>query len=159
MDVIMRSSAAPTYFPIYQNFIDGGVAANNPSMCALAQAINAEIGKQALADIVLLSIGTGAKLQSVNSMDGDWGLEQWGLKIIDLLLEAGGGLADYQCRQLLGVRYLRIDFQLIDSVGLDAVDKIGELIQLADELDLERPAAWLKEYWLDIDLEHSKRVA
>ncbi len=37
VDVVMRSSAAPLYFPIYQNYVDAGVVANNPSVCALAQ--------------------------------------------------------------------------------------------------------------------------
>ncbi|KAF0811319.1 putative sporulation hydrolase CotR [Andreprevotia sp. IGB-42] len=35
--VAMRTSAAPTYFGSYDGFVDGGVFANNPSMCALAQ--------------------------------------------------------------------------------------------------------------------------
>ena len=33
----LYTSAAPTYFPTVDGFIDGGVYANNPSMCALAQ--------------------------------------------------------------------------------------------------------------------------
>lgn len=37
VDVAMKTSAAPTYFPSYEGFIDGGVIANNPSMAALAQ--------------------------------------------------------------------------------------------------------------------------
>ncbi len=46
VDVALRTSAAPTYFPVYQSYIDGGVVANNPSMAALAQAIDANTGKQ-----------------------------------------------------------------------------------------------------------------
>jgi hypothetical protein len=155
----MRSSAAPTYFPIYQNFIDGGVVANNPSMCALAQAINTDTGKQALDNVVLLSIGTGAKAQFVDSLDGDWGLEQWGFKIIDLLLEGGGGLADYQCRQLLGARYIRIDVQLQDTIGLDAAEKLSEIIQLADEIDLEEAVSWLETYWTSAGNQDADRAA
>src|SRR5262249_5101574 len=67
LDVIMRSSAAPTYFPIYQGYVDGGVVANNPGMCALAQAINRNTGNQALSDIHLLSVGTGIKPEFVTS--------------------------------------------------------------------------------------------
>ena len=37
VDVALRTSAAPSYFPIYQGYIDGGVVAGNPSMTALAQ--------------------------------------------------------------------------------------------------------------------------
>jgi predicted acylesterase/phospholipase RssA len=33
----MYTAAAPTYFPSVDGFIDGGVYANNPAMCALAQ--------------------------------------------------------------------------------------------------------------------------
>ena len=40
VDVALRSTAAPTMFPIFQGFVDGGVSANNPSMCALAQALD-----------------------------------------------------------------------------------------------------------------------
>ena len=36
VDVAMRTSAAPIYFPTYQSYIDGGVVANDPSMAALA---------------------------------------------------------------------------------------------------------------------------
>ncbi|MEM8908012.1 MAG: patatin-like phospholipase family protein, partial [Bacteroidota bacterium] len=31
VDLALRTSAGPTYFPIYQNFIDGGVAINHPA--------------------------------------------------------------------------------------------------------------------------------
>lgn len=53
----MASTAAPTYFPVYNGFTDGGVIANNPSMCALAQAINVKYGNADVHDIVLLSVG------------------------------------------------------------------------------------------------------
>jgi Ca2+-binding EF-hand superfamily protein len=61
-DVVLRSMAAPTYFPSYQNFIDGGVCANSPSMCAVAQLVAPRYGQKAISDIVLLSFGTGTFL-------------------------------------------------------------------------------------------------
>ena len=45
--------------------LDGGVVVKNPAMCALAQAIDRATGGQALADVALLSAGTGR-----NALDG-----------------------------------------------------------------------------------------
>jgi patatin-like phospholipase/acyl hydrolase len=147
VDVVMRSAAAPTYFPIYQGYIDGGVVANNPSMCALAQAIEPGTGGQDLGNVVMLSISTGTKPQSIDSHDGNWGLAQWGFKIVDLLLEAGPGLADFQCQQLLRERYLRIDLCLPELIALDDVGQMENLIELADDADLHLAAKWLKDVW------------
>jgi len=147
IDVIMRSSAAPTYFPIYQGFIDGGVVANNPSLCALSQALNPDTGQQNIQDLVLLSVGTGAKPQYISSQNGDWGLRQWGFNLLDLLFDATIGLADYQCQQLIGDCYRRVNADLPGAIGLDAVDRIDDLIALADACDLEPILAWLKKRW------------
>ncbi|HZO91527.1 MAG TPA: patatin-like phospholipase family protein [Chthonomonadaceae bacterium] len=148
IDVIMRSTAAPTYFPIYQGFIDGGVVANNPSMCALAQAINPQVGgKQRLEDVVLMSIGTGMRLRNIKSRDGDWGLKQWGFTIVELLFEAGIGLADYQCQQLLDDCYIRLNPDLGEDIGLDAVDRIDTLLAKANEFPLDPVLQWIGRQW------------
>jgi patatin-like phospholipase/acyl hydrolase len=147
IDVIMRSSAAPTYFPLYQGFIDGGVVANNPSMCALAQAIHPGTGGESLDRLVLLSAGTGCKEEYIESRDGDWGYVQWGFKLISLLLESGSGLADYQCRQLLGDRYFRLNPSLKESIDLDAIDRIQTLLAVATEMDLAPVLAWIDQHW------------
>lgn len=39
LDWLYRGSAAPTYFPGYQGYVDGGVIDNNPSAAALAKAV------------------------------------------------------------------------------------------------------------------------
>ena len=65
----MSTSAAPTYFPSYGVFVDGGVIANNPSMAAIAQALDgrnqASERATTLDEIKLLSVGTGASLQYI----------------------------------------------------------------------------------------------
>ena len=38
-DLAIRTASAPTYFPSYQGYVDGGVACNSPSMLAVAQAM------------------------------------------------------------------------------------------------------------------------
>jgi patatin-like phospholipase/acyl hydrolase len=154
IDVVLRSTAAPTYFPIYQGFIDGGVVANNPSMCALAQALHPQTGKQQLENLVLLSLGTGARPRFISSRNGDWGLGQWGKNLIELLFDAGNGLADYQCRQLLGDAYLRVNPDLAEPIALDAVAQINRLVDAADAyLAQHLPAllAWIDARWMAAD--------
>lgn len=81
VDVALYTSAAPSYFPIYQGFVDGGVIANNPSMCALAQAIRkgAKGGNQVTKNIRLLSLGTGINPTHLEVQEdkGNWGYVQW----------------------------------------------------------------------------------
>jgi len=147
VDVALRTSAAPAYFPIYQGYIDGGVVANNPSMCALAQAINPETGGQRLREVTLLSVGTGANSRFLAEQDADWGLVQWAPHLFSLMIEGGGGLADYQCRQVLGKRYLRLNPTIPDSTGVDQLDQIPALQSVAEAEELQPAILWLKRYY------------
>jgi uncharacterized protein len=107
VDVAMRTSAAPTYFPIYQGFVDGGVFANNPALCAITTAISAGIKME---DIVVLSISTGKDglyLSQKQYGEGDWGFLQWAPKLIDLILDGGVEVTDFQCSQIIGERHAR----------------------------------------------------
>ncbi len=96
VDVALRTSAAPTYFPVYQGYIDGGVVANNPSMAALAQALDRQTGNQELADITILSIGTGQNPMYIPEQTLDWGLEQWAKPLVALMIDGMMTVADYQ---------------------------------------------------------------
>lgn len=147
VDVAMRTSAAPTYFPIYQGYIDGGVIAANPSVCALAQALHQDTGGQSLDDLVLLSVGTGQNPRFLDEEDSDWGLVQWAPHLVSLMLEGGSGTADYQCRQILGKRYLRIDPYLPIPISLDRVDQIPLMKEIANQIDLTQTIEWLEKYF------------
>jgi patatin-like phospholipase/acyl hydrolase len=144
VDVALYTSAAPTYFPVYKGFIDGGVISNNPAMCALAQALQPETGKQKLRDVRLLSVGTGYNPKFVMAVDDDWGLVQWAPHVISLMMEGSMGLADYQCRQLLHQRYLRVNPILPVPIGLDGLDQVPMMKSLAAQFDLEEARKWLK---------------
>ena len=133
LDVVMRSSAAPLYFPIYQNYIDGGVVANNPSVCALSQVLDAKTPLAESKSVVVLSLGTGDNPECITSKEGDWGLWQWKLQLIDILTSAASGLADYQCYQLLNERYCRLNPDLPDAIGLDDIGRIPDLIAAAEQ--------------------------
>ena len=152
VDVAMRTTAAPTKFPSYQGYIDGGVVANNPSMAALAQALdgrNSRSERGRLEDIVLLSVGTGASLRFIAGKTLDWGYAQWLKPLIAILLQGSAGVADYECRQLLGRRYCRLapiftEGHVIDD---DDVGRVPELIGLAREADLGEAIRWLGKSW------------
>jgi patatin-like phospholipase/acyl hydrolase len=147
VDVAIYTAAAPTYFPIYKGYIDGGVVAGNPSMCALAQALHPETGGQKLRDAVLLSLGTGHNPRYLETLDGDWGLVQWAPKLVDLVLEGSSGLVDYQCQQILGKRYLRLDPLLPFPIGMDRVDQMPVLVDIANQCPLGDAIAWLNQYF------------
>ena len=55
-DAVLASTAAPTYFPLYNGFCDGGVVANHPVMPAVAQAVHPAYGGQKLDDLVVCVI-------------------------------------------------------------------------------------------------------
>jgi len=130
VDAIMESTAAPTYFPSFNNHIDGGMAANDPSMVAYATAGGASS---------LLSFGTGYTAYDISKGE-DWGAFSW---IVDLAPKSHASktplltmLSDVQdqlpgqlCALLLGDQYRRVNLALSKSVALDDVSEIPLLIQ------------------------------
>ena len=161
VDVALRSSAAPTYFPVYQGYVDGFVVANNPSMCALAQVIGAEIRTESaeLADIALLSVGTGLNQRYLPQEDADWGLRQWAIQfqprqhrwytvpLIYMMWEGSVDLANYQCRQLLGDRFHRLDALLPQLVDIDGVGQMELLNDVANQMARNRALQWLDAHF------------
>jgi uncharacterized protein len=141
------TSAAPMYFPPAavgdapeRWLIDGGVAANNPSMAALAEAIRAGIPVQ---DIVLVSLGTGRNPASPEAQADyqqharHWGGLEW-LKhgIVDHIMDGASTGVDYWCRQILGERYFRVQGPTPGaSAKIDDVSphNIHALEQVADD--------------------------
>jgi len=150
-EVGLYTAAAPTYFPAVDGFIDGGVYANNPSMCALAQtqdSRNAFIPP--LSDVILLSLGTGLSLTYITGKNLDWGVAQWAKPLISLMLDGVGGIADYQCKQILGNQYHRLapKFPVGVSIQMDEVKRIPEMVSFASSVAIDDTAAWLKQNWI-----------
>lgn len=129
------TSAAPTYFaPLrmeaggtngYYALIDGAVFANNPAMCALAEARDLW-GAQ---DMMLLSLGTGSLTRPIRYAQAKhWGLAGWAKPMLEIVFDGVSSTVDYQMCQLLdgGFRphnYFRIqvtlppELQQMDSVA------------------------------------------
>jgi len=149
--VALYTSAAPTFFPSVDGYIDGGVYATNPSMCALAQALDSRSANTpALEEVVLLSIGTGTSLLYIEGQELDWGYAQWAKPLVSLMLDGTAGIADYQCRQILGSRYHRMApvFPPGVSIPMDAVDRVPEMVRFAEGVDLSETIHWLSTQWL-----------
>jgi len=146
VDVALRTTAAPTYFPAHQGYVDGGVVANNPSMAAVAQALDGRAAGRSLDELVVLSIGSGTEPKFIRSRKVDWGWGQWARPLISMMISGVMGVADFQCRQLLGDRYFRLDHVFKSGVDIDDTREatLNYLVDAAAQVDLHRTVRWLR---------------
>jgi patatin-like phospholipase/acyl hydrolase len=142
-DVAMATSAAPLFFPMAKvgdsYFVDGGIVANAPDMCAIHEAVRFLDQKQE--DIQVLSIGTTTTRFSLpSSLTPDMGARDWlaNQRLTSTVSSAQQQLVDYMVGHQLGDRYIRIDEipsaeQSVD-LGLDLATKArrGTLLGLAE---------------------------
>ncbi len=148
-DVAMYTSAAPTYFPSYKGYVDGGVAANSPTMAALAQALDPGTGGQQLADIRLLSLGTGVVIRSISGQRHNWGVLPWASPAIPIMLEGSMDAQNYECHRVLGTtQYHRLNAILPEPIELDDVGGMDKLIQFANAVDIGPTVAWIGQNFL-----------
>jgi patatin-like phospholipase/acyl hydrolase len=143
--------AAPTYFPSVDGYIDGGVCASNPSMCAFTQSQDSRLkNRPSIEDVVLLSLGTGTSLIYIKGKNLDWGYAQWAKPLVSLMLDGVAGIADYQCMQILGERYHRLApvFPPGVSIPMDDIKKVPFMIEFAEKVDIRTTIRWLKDNWL-----------
>ncbi len=113
---VRATTAAPTFFPPLKLdghcFIDGGVVANNPALCAYA-----EVKKLNPRDeIIVVSLGTGRLLQFHKYGEiKNWGMLNWAIPIFNVLSNSSSATVDYQMKTLIGKdSYFRIEF-ILDS--------------------------------------------
>lgn len=147
VDVALRSSAAPIYFPMYQGYIDGGVVANNPSVVALAQALDPRAGASSLENVRLLSLGSGFSGRWLKDQDKSWGAFQWAPHLLFLIFDGAMEISHFQCQQLLGEKYHRVNPILPDKISLDDWKKVKQLIKIAKDEDLGTTFKWIKTNW------------
>lgn len=131
-DVARATSAAPTYFEVARiksltniphPMIDGGVFANNPALCAYAEARTKLENKPTAKDMAILSLGTGyIKKQYYYKNAKDWGALQWIKPLIDIMMTGVSETVDYQLKQIF-----------------DAVGKPDQYVRINDELEYANP--------------------
>ncbi|HEY1068141.1 MAG TPA: patatin-like phospholipase family protein [Pirellulales bacterium] len=115
-EVVRASCAAPVYFPGHVMkigradvpLIDGGVVANNPTACAVAEAVRCNWEAHGsdgpgIDDFVVASFGTGQTTRQIGIPQvRGWGGAEWILPVIDVIFDGVAGSVDYVAKQLLG---------------------------------------------------------
>jgi patatin-like phospholipase/acyl hydrolase len=129
-DLARATSAAPVFFEaarikslskVLYPLIDGGVFANNPAMCAYAEARNKMPGNPFAKDMAILSIGTGSleKPYDYKSVK-DWGAVSWVRPLLDIMMSGVSETVDYQLSKMFATvqnpdQYLRINGPLVNA--------------------------------------------
>ncbi|GHB28743.1 patatin-like phospholipase family protein [Mongoliitalea lutea] len=126
-DVAQATAAAPTYFEAAQilsrkgvahALIDGGVFANNPAMCAYAEARKCDFGdihRPSSKDMLMLSVGTGSVKESIPFERAKrFGLVQWIRPLIDIMMSGNSETVSHQLEWLFDAGnnpegYIRIE--------------------------------------------------
>jgi len=127
-DVVATSCSAPTYFPPICGKVDGGLVANNPSMCAVAGCIS-KLGWK-LEDLWMLSLGTNGDYWEDPEVDSTTGKLEWAKLLLTTPTRGNEELATFQTRALLRDRLLRIEPILNRDYGLDDLEIMGEYAQI-----------------------------
>ncbi|MCA9299401.1 MAG: patatin-like phospholipase family protein, partial [Phycisphaerales bacterium] len=87
------SSSAPTYFPAHVTnvmgatmpLVDGGVVANNPTACAIAEAVKLHGDALPLSRLVVGSFGTGESTRPISVRQSrEWGAAEWAVPVISV---------------------------------------------------------------------------
>ncbi len=172
-DIARSTSAAPTYFkpariestfgaPLY--LVDGGMFANNPAMCAYAEARSLKF-KEVLkrddkpdypnaTEILMISIGTGSQGVSYPySKAKKWGVIGWLVPLIDILMSGNSETVHYELDQMFGAinannraNYFRLEptvetaksaMDLATPENMHALEEAGKtfVTNSADQLD------------------------
>ena len=147
-DVARATSAAPTYFPPAHiksgedelfSLVDGGLYANNPSLCAYAEARKtrftsilkneSKVDCPTAKDMLIVSVGTGTvKKQYHYDKYKTAGEIKWLEPIIDILMSSNSETVDYQLTkmyQTLEPRDSR-DYYRIEPTLFEACSEMDE---------------------------------
>jgi patatin-like phospholipase/acyl hydrolase len=139
-DVLRATTAAPTYFsPTKQEmdaFIDGGMFANNPALCAYIEATKFP-SKPSSKEIMLLSLGTGSINRSYAYDEArKWGRLNWIRPALEIYSSAASQTVNHQL-EILYANMDRIDNYLRIEPDLDDFDVCLEM-DIATPDNIER---------------------
>ncbi len=156
--VARATSAAPTYFPPAEItsrsgaeyvMVDGGVFANNPSLCALAASRRLYPEAER---VVLVSLGTGIAEAPIDGKAARcWGDAEWLRPLLAVLMDGASDTVCYVCEQLVGREHYRFEAALaggadapaaaFDDASLENMQRLESLAQRMIVLQSERLGA------------------
>jgi uncharacterized protein len=137
MRLVARAAiAAPTFFePVRletatgeRTVVDGGIYANNPAMCAYAEAMKTGAGD----DLFMVSIGTGSPALAFRYDEiRDWGLVHWARPLLDFAISGVNHAVNHQLEHLLAPHCY---YRLQAHIGHQhlRVDDVGSLTRTRD---------------------------
>lgn len=164
-DCARASASAPTFLPpaeVYSldgldggHFWDGGLAANNPTACAVAAADRFRIR-----EMIVVSVGTGSKAGGLNpKAAARWGVLRNVPRVISAALDGPNDVVDYQMRERFCANYQRpwywrFDCELPDNMGgmddssranLDRIDELAAAEMAKPRIDVRTLANLLNQ--------------
>ncbi|KAI4389555.1 hypothetical protein MLD38_001770 [Melastoma candidum] len=175
-DICISTSAAPTYLPAHYfhsqdhegetrafNLIDGGVAANNPTLVAIGEVTKEIVGGSSdffnikpldYARFLIISLGTGtrkAEGKYTALQAAKWGLMGWltdgGTPLLDVFTHAPSDMVDFHLSVMFQAlqcedNYLRIQDDtltgLLSSVDIATKNNLDNLVKTGEAL-LKKP--------------------
>lgn len=126
-EAVLASMSAPTYFPQYKDYVDGGLGFNNPTLCTLAGLVKE--GYDVTRDkICVMSISSNGNFPQSHDTRGKTILGN--IEPLLSLTMAGTEVGTaYIVDQFLGSKHLRIDPWIEKGFALDSVSEAPRLIQ------------------------------
>ena len=133
-DIARATSAAPTFFRVAKAvsmnnvpsyLIDGGIYANDPTICAIIEAkktLFSDSGEYPqIKEMFVVSISTGKVVKPYKYESAKkWGVIRWAIPVIDMLQSSSAEVVSYQVDKLFDSegcreRYIRIVPDLLDA--------------------------------------------
>ncbi len=167
VDAVVASGAMPGMLPTYGSYVDGAFVHHDPTIAAIALALNAGVD---IADIAAISIGTGYMNNYINAYNSTWGASQWlngdpsaSYDLPSLLVNENStcpmlnlslnGTSTYLMQQLaqmmLGERYVSLNPVLPQYIPENASSQedLDALLAAAESLDYTSAENLLAAYW------------
>jgi patatin-like phospholipase/acyl hydrolase len=165
-DVCRATSAAPTYFEaalissisgVSYPMIDGGMYANNPSLCAYSEVRNS-IGDPTSKDMFIVSLGTGSENRSYNYNSAkNWGAMGWIKPSIDIMMSGAAETTNYHLLKMFSANgneanYCRIQPSDLRNADPEMDNASKQNIQALIELGIKTAQDYSDELDKIVDL-------